>query len=938
MSMRHRLLPGIAAPAALLLLCRCGGGGGGSNPPAPPVSVSISGGSGPLTEGHSRTFTAAVLNATNTAVTWSIVESGGGAITTAGVYTAPATAGTFTIRATSQADSTRSATLPVQVVPAPGISTFQATPGLLFAGENSLLHAVFTDGTGSVSPGVGSVTSGTDIPVSPTATTRYTLVVTNPAGDTLSQDATVTCETRPPAIMGFAASPAVVPYGQPSLLAWTLGGGVPRQLALNGLPMPVEQTSLVVNPTRRLTYSLSVTNPLGTDNRTAQVVGQGLDTFAGSVTGGAGCEDGTGSEARLSAPYGMATDAQGNVFVADWNLHTIRKITPAGVVTTFAGSPGQAGSDDGVGSAARFRNPYGLYFMPDGTLFVSDLGNHTLRMLDGTGAAVGRVQTVSGLAGTPGCSDDGGLYRLARYNRPAGLVMDAAGNLYVADSGNFVIRKICSGVVTILAGSPGLSGSADGKGAAARFGGLNHLCIDAAGTLYVTDNDTVRRITQDGVVTTLAGAAGVPGFADGSGSSARFNKPSGIALDGSGNLLVADGANNTVRQVTPGGLVSTLAGSATAKGWRDGSASSALFNFVAGLARDASGNLYLGEGGNHLVRKLTPDGNVTTFVGKPLEPGTADGSALLARFTRPCAVAVDTNWNVYVADTDAHTIRRISAAGLVTTLAGSAGLSGASDGTGSAARFNYPYGLAVDAAGNVYVADTGNKTVRVITPAGVVSTLAGAAGASGYVDGAGSAARFGNPIGIVRDAAGNLIVADASNCCLRKITPAGLVSTFAGGGGLPGHLDGAGTSARFRRPYGLAIGPNGTLYVTDRDDFCIRKVLQDGTVSTVAGTPSVGGYVDGAAGSAKFGGGIDGIAVDPQGNLFVTDYSNLCIRKITPGGQVSTLAGTCPTLHSPSVGPLPGFMGNPDGIALYGKDLLVAEICGLLLITSPNGD
>lgn len=304
------------------------------------------------------------------------------------------------------------------------------------------------------------------------------------------------------------------------------------------------------------------------------------------------------------------------------------------------------------------------------------------------------------------------------------------------------------------------------------------IAADSAGNLYVGDtgNDTIVRVTPAGAATTFAGSGGQTGTADGTGTAARFNDPSGIAIGGDGTLSVSDTANATVRRISATGVVTTLAGSPNTRGNTNGTGSAATFRSPLGLAQDASGNLYVADAQNHTIRRITPAGVVTTFAGSAGASGSVDGTTATARFNNPTGVAVDGAGNVYVADTTNNTIRRISAAGVVTTLAGVAGISGSSDGVGANALFNQPSGLALDSSGNLYVADTANSSLRRITPAGVVTTLAGLATVAGLKDGVGSEAWFNQP----RDLAmvGNeLVVADTGNAILRRVTISGTVTT-----------------------------------------------------------------------------------------------------------------------------------------------------------------
>jgi sugar lactone lactonase YvrE len=291
------------------------------------------------------------------------------------------------------------------------------------------------------------------------------------------------------------------------------------------------------------------------------------------------------------------------------------------------------------------------------------------------------------------------------------------------------------------------SGSADGVGSAAGFNFPGGVAVDPAGDVYASDtlNNAIRKITPAGVVSTVAGSMGDPGSVDGIGSAALFNQPGGLAIDGAGNVYVADQLNNTVRMLTPAGVVTTYAGSAGVGGSADGLATAALFNVPSGVTVDSAGNLYVADYGNFTIRQVSPTGTVTTLAGSPGQIGHVDGAGSAAQFEAPTAVAVDRAGNVYVADMAA--IRKITPAGVVTTLAGNAyAFHGSADGVGSAAQFDEPMGLAVDANGNVYVADSQNAEIRRVTPAGVVTTIAGVASQHGIV--LGTSPRFSLPVGV----------------------------------------------------------------------------------------------------------------------------------------------------------------------------------------------
>src|SRR5208283_2248252 len=287
-------------------------------------------------------------------------------------------------------------------------------------------------------------------------------------------------------------------------------------------------------------------------------------------------------------------------------------------------------------------------------------------------------------------------------------------------------------------------------------------------------------------------------------------------------------------------LISTLAGGGY--GSSDGTGTGASFYYPTGVAVDASGNLYVADTNNHTVRKITPAGVVTTLAGTAGVQGSADGSGPAASFNRPEGVAVDAAGNIYVADTNNSTIRKITPAGAVTTLAGSPGSAGSADGSGSSARFNSPFGLAIDGAGNLYVGDMGNQTIRKVTPAGVVSTIAGAPGVGGSADGSGASARFSNPGAVAVDAAGDVFVADSLNCTIRSITAKGVVTTLAGTANGYGYADATGSAARFSYVEGIAVDASGNVYIGDSNNDRIRKGVASGapTIGTPPLTQSAG--------------------------------------------------------------------------------------------------
>jgi sugar lactone lactonase YvrE len=706
-----------------------------------------------------------------------------------------------------------------------------------------------------------------------------------------------------------------------------------------------------------LAGNLYVTDP--NNNTIRKIAANGLVSTLAGLAGSAGSADQTGTTARFNLPQGIAVDSAGNVFVVDSDNGTVRKVSAAGVVTTLAGAAGTTGNGGagfvvpngaiGTGSACRFRVPYGIAVDAAGDLYLVDSWDNTVRK----GRQVNYTPyTFTTLAGNSGTGSADGTGSQARFNQPWGLAADRAGNVYVSDYNNFTIRKISSaGIVTILAGSPGISGNADGTANTGLFGGCGSdfffgtfcrgpegVAVDPAGNVYVADspNQTIRKVTPGGVVTTLAGlplndlawpsGSVFPpniGATDGMGTAARFDGPSGLAADPFGNVLVADTGNHLVRKITPDGFVTTLAGMAFTAGSIDGTNSTARFNYPQGVAADTAGNVYVADTGNDTIRKITPSGIVTTLAGSPGKPGNADGVGSAASFNGPWGLAVDDAGNILVADTGNGTIRKITPAGSVTTLAGCATCpTGSADGTGGVARFNNPSGIGVDGNGNIYVADQYNNSVRRLTPEGGVTTFAGpvAQSYSTNSDGTGSAAWFSWPSGVAADSAGNIYVADAENSTIRKITPSGTVTTIAGLTGQSGSADGTNSIARFSEPSGIAVDGAGTIYVADSNNQTIRKVTPEGVVTTLAGQSGYSGSADGVNTNAQFY-YPNALALDHHGIIYVADTYNNTIRRVTPDGVVTTLAGKA------------GYWGTADGV---GSDARFGSPRGVALDSSGN--
>ncbi len=792
----------------------------------------------------------------------------------------------------------------------PTIASFSAARSLVTAGETTVLTAVFNHGTGVISNGIGRVDSGTGVSTADLAAdTTFYLTVTNDAGSSITAQVTVAVVAAP-TITRFVSSPPAVAIGGSSTLAYSFTNGTGTINQAVGSVNSDDKSTVV--PVTTTSFTLTVTNAAGrseTAQATVEVLSVGvLSLFAGAPTG-SGNIDGPGEIAKFNSPHGLAADHSGNIFVADTANGTVRKIAPDHTVSTFAGKAGEYGSTDGTSLEARFNTPRGMAVDGAGNLYLAD--DSTIRKITPSG----QVKTLAGVSGQTGTADGTGVE--ARFYYPAGLAVDLSGNIFVADTVNHAIRKVTpEGVVSTVAGRAGQSGSANGLGTAAAFCFPNAVAVDALGNVYVADsgNDLIRIVLPSGQVATLAGKTGMQGSTDGPGVTALFSAPEGVAVDGAGNLYVTDVGNHAIRKIaaTPERTVSTVAGTAGVRGGADGFRSTASFSAFNGLTIDQNGTAFIVD--TDSIRKMEPAGMVRTLAGIAASPGSADGPGGVARFYKPFGVASDNLGSVYVADTSNNIIRKISPTGVVSTFAGTAGAPGAADGQGAAARFSSPGSLAVDPSGNVYVADSGNHVIRKISSTGMVSTFAGSAGQPGSIDGMGADARFSGPEGVALDHSGDVYVTDSLNATLRKISPGGLVTTLAGIPGSTGSSDGLGPNARFQYPAGIAVDGSGTIYVSDVRDFTIRKITPAGAVSTFAGAAGIQGSTDGSGGTARFYGPM-GLAMDSSGNIYVADFSNHLIRRVSPTGTVSTVVGVAGR-RGAEPGILPGCLEEPLGVAV----------------------
>ena len=555
-----------------------------------------------------------------------------------------------------------------------------------------------------------------------------------------------------------------------------------------------------------------------------------VSTLAGGIASGSA--DGVGSAARFYQPVGLALDGSGSLYVAEYGGDTIRKIDLATAsVTTIAGVGNMAGSSDGVGSAARFSQLRGLTYDGAGHLFAT------------TGLAVRQIDlataTVSTLAGGTVTGSRDGVGSVAQFRTPAGILSDRGDNLYVADFDNNKIRQITVSTKTVstLAGSD-TAGTIDGRGAAARFNQPAGLALDGAGNLYVTEalNSDVRKIaiaTAD--VTRLSGTPNA-GTDDGQLVNATFWRPQGAVWGGGSTLLVADTMNNTIRMLDlGGGNVTTAAGKArefVTDANRVGQGAAVRLSNAHSVASDGAGNLYV-FGNGAVTKVVIATATASILAGKPGMRGTVDGVGMAANFYSEQGITADRKGNVFVIDGSA--IRQVViASGSVTTLVGNITTGGYVDGSSTTARLNFPDTLVSDGNDTIYVAEANGSTVRkVVVSTKTVSTLAGSA-TPGYTNGVGSAAQFSNPYGIACDGT-SVYVTEFYQHWVRKIDLATTNVTTLAGSSLSGYTDANGAAARFRSPFGLAADGNGNVYVADKGNFMIRKIAASGAVTTAVG-------------------------------------------------------------------------------------------------------
>ncbi|HBY59512.1 MAG TPA: hypothetical protein DEH78_06790 [Solibacterales bacterium] len=620
-----------------------------------------------------------------------------------------------------------------------------------------------------------------------------------------------------------------------------------------------------------------------------------VTTYAGTGFSGFTGDGGPANMARIGAQVtGMAIDRDGTLYFADTDNYRVRKITPAGVISTVIGTGRpqfNANFIEGGPATASVITPWSVALDGQGNLYVSD-ASIWISLAVGSGVELGlrfsvrkidlrgNVTTVAG-GGPPEFRGDGGPAKDARVGDVEGLAVDAAGNLYLSDAGNFRVRKVSvDGVITTIAGNGQGAYSSDNTFATGTGLTPAGLAVDANGDVYVADEaaSRIRRIdARTGLIATVAGSATF-GFQGDGGlpTNARLARPSDVFLTAPGEFLIADTLNGRVRRVARA-TIDTVAGAGDGAG---GLAAEAFLNQPTMAIADPQGGVLIADRRNHSLRRVSPTGQIARYAGDGY-PGFWDGTSSLALFQSPMAMVSDQSGAIYVADTENHRIRKI-ANGVVTTIAGT-GVSGFSGDGGAAtgARLSYPTGVATDALFNIYIADWGNSRVRRIAPNGVITTVAGNGRWQFVADGMQATVAQVDPFAVAVSRTGEMFIADRDNHRIRRVDLSGVISTAAGSS--PGFSGdgGAAAAARLFSPSGVAFDSDGNLFIADYDNFRVRRIDTRGTITTIAGN-GLPRTVDEGGPALQVGIDPFSVSVDSRGNLFIAEPFNDRVRRIYP--------------------------------------------------------
>ncbi|MCY2990866.1 MAG: dockerin type I domain-containing protein [Planctomycetota bacterium] len=647
-----------------------------------------------------------------------------------------------------------------------------------------------------------------------------------------------------------------------------------------------------------------------------------ITTVAGNGAQGYSGDGVPATAASFSRPSCVAVDSAGNLFIADAGNNRIRQVDHAtGLITTIAGNGtfGYSG-DGGPATAAGLNGPQSVAVDSVGNLFIADANNQRIRKVD---HATGVITTIVG-NGTWGYSGDGGPATAATLGIPLGVALDFAGNLFIADTANNRVREVnhVTGVITTVAGDETQGYSGDGGPAtAASLNFPEAVALDSAGNLFIADsnNGSIREVKRDtGVITTVA----------------YLWNASSVTVDSAGNLFIPDSANNCIREVDHAtGAITIVAGNGSGGYSGDGGlAAAASFSGPSGVTLDSIGNLFIADSGNNRIREVDQaTGVITTVAGD----GTVgdDKPATAASLNGPSGVAVDSAENLFIADTMNSSIRDVDhATGVITTVAGNRTFGYSGDGGPAiAASLNWPKGVAVDSAGNVFIADTTNGRIREVDhDTGMIITVAGS-GTSGYSGDGGpaTAASLDMPWGVAVDSSGNIFIAEQGANRIRKVDhTTGLITTAAGDGtsGYSGD-GGPATAASLFCPTGVAVDSVGNIFIADNGNNRVREVDHaTGLITTVAGAGTDGYSGDGGPAAAASFRGPTGVTVDSAGNLFIVDFNNNRIREVDHAtGAITTVAGNGTYGYS-------GDGGQATAASLYCPEGVAVDPAGNLFI------
>lgn len=671
--------------------------------------------------------------------------------------------------------------------------------------------------------------------------------------------------------------------GQTTIIRTVAGGGP------DGVPGPqasIGQPGVVVAGQNGTVYFTS----RGSHRVFALEANGDVKVVAGSGVKGFSGDGGPALLASLNDPFGLAVDSAGNVYISDSENSRIRKVDAStGVITTIAGtgSFGYSG-DGGPATSARLARPYGLALDVNGNLYVADSSNNVIRRIGGDGV----ITTVAG-NNRGSFAGDGGAATAASLSGPYGVGFDAAGAMYIADRGNNRIRRVAvDGTISTWMGNGTASFSGDGGPAArAQISEPFAIVFDSAGNAYVAEsgNRRVRKVAPNGgTVTTIAGNGVLSPIADG-GPATTPMAVSGVAVDAVGNVFITDGQNHRVRKIdATNQRISTVAGNGNAAYSGDGGeATRAVLNGPTGLATDGK-SLYIADTENHRVRRLDLEtGRISLYAGNGNASMSGDGGpAVSAAMNRPIGLAIDPQGNLLFADYRNHRIRRVTPAGVMSTVAGTGSTgTGPDSGVATQVALYDPISVATDPSGNFYIADRYNYKIRKVTPDGRMETIAGT-GSGGSTPADGSSAkesRFGYPVSVLADGAGNVYFSDSGNRRVMRITD-GKLYAAAGGGSSQNNIGDGGpaTAAYLGAPQLLALGADGSLLISDSFGHRIRERRPDGTIGSVAGTGTAGFTGDGSTATAKQLNSPSGVAFVAPCSVYVADTANNRVRRVRP--------------------------------------------------------